>query len=291
MKYVPLDLVRTDTLANIPRGDVLSLLEEGRTVVLLGDYGAGKSMTLREFYRTLKRRHLKGQTSAFPVYLNLRDHYGQTDPAEVIERHGRSIGFAPSSSLVRAWRAGYVHLLIDGFDEIPAIGVQGLWRRLRDNRYRAMEIIRRMIGEQPSGTGLLVAGREQYFDSRKERHTALRLPNNAVELSLNEFTEAQIKTYLQQTGLSGFVPPWLPSRPLLVGYLATTGLLNDVVDGDWEKQMNRAEGWHFLLDKVSAREAEIEAGIDGTTVRRILERLATRARIRRAESVALALIR
>ena len=278
VKYVPLDLVRTDTPANVRRKDVLSLLEEGRTVVLLGDYGAGKSMTLREFYRTLKRRHLKGETSAFPVYLNLRDHYGQTDPAEVIERHGRSIGFTPPSSLVRAWRAGYVHLLIDGFDEIPAIGVQGLWRRLRDNRYRAMEIIRRMIGEQPSGTGLLVAGREQYFDSRKERHAALRLPNNAVELSLNEFTEAQIKTYLQQTGLSGFVPPWLPSRPLLVGYLATTGLLNDLVDGDMEKRMNRAEGWNFLLDNVSAREAEIEAGIDGTTVRRILERLATRAR-------------
>ena len=279
VKYVPLDLVRIDTLANVPRADVISLLDEGRTVVLLGDYGAGKSMTMREIYRTLKRRHIKGETSTFPVYLNLRDHHGQTHPAEVIERHGRSVGFAPSSSLVRAWRAGYVHLLIDGFDEIPAIGVQGLWRRLKENRYRAMEIIRRMIDEHPSGkTGLLVAGREQFFDSIKERHRALKLPINAVELSLNEFTEAQIETYLEQAGLSGFVPHWLPSRPLLVGYLATTGLLNDVVGGDSGNQMNRAEGWHFLLDNVADREAGIEAGIDGTTVRRILERLATRAR-------------
>lgn len=277
VKYVPLDLLRVDTLGNVPRADVLSFLDEGRIVVLLGDYGAGKSMTLRDIYRTLKRRHLKGETSTFPVYLNLRDHYGQTDPAEVIERHGRSVGFA-SSSLVRAWRAGYVHMLIDGFDEIPAIGVQGLWRRLKENRYRAMELIRRMIDDHPSGTGLLVAGREQFFDSLEERHMALRLPSNAIELSLNEFTEAQIETYLKQAGLSGFVPPWLPSRPLLVGYLATTGLLNDVVDGDLENQMNRAEGWDFLLNKVSAREAEIEPGIDGTTVRRILERLATRAR-------------
>ena len=39
-----------------------------------------------------------------------------------------------------------------------------------------------------------------------------------------------------------------------------------------------AVGWDLLLDKIVTREAEIEAGIDGQTVRRILERLATRVR-------------
>lgn len=277
VRYVPLDLVKTGTLDNVPRDNISSLLAAGRTIVLLGDYGAGKSMTLREIYRDLRKSHLRRRTSKFPVYLNLRDHYGQTDPAEVIERHARSIGFTPASTLVRAWRAGYVHLLIDGFDEISALNVQG-WRRLKKNRHRAMELIRRLIAGHPSDAGLIVAGREQFFDSRKERREALRLPQNVVELSLNEFTEQQIANYLQQAGLSGFIPHWLPSRPLLVGYLATTGLLNDVVHGDAASEMNRDEGWHFLLDRVSSREAEIEAGIDGSTVRQILERLATRAR-------------
>lgn len=41
-----------------------------------------------------------------------------------------------------------------------------------------------------------------------------------------------------------------------------------------------AEGWDKLVKAVTAREAQIEAGIDGPTVRRVLERLATRARVR-----------
>ena len=71
------------------------------------------------------------------------------------------------------------------------------------------------------------------------------------------------------------MPSWLPSRPLLVGYLANKNLLHDTFD---EKYSDPATGWNILLDKISAREAEIEAGIDGSTVRRILERLATKTR-------------
>jgi hypothetical protein len=33
------------------------------------------------------------------------------------ERHGRNIGFPNPSQLVRAWKAGYAVLLLDGFDE------------------------------------------------------------------------------------------------------------------------------------------------------------------------------
>ena len=43
-------------------------------------------------------------------------------------------------------------------------------------------------------------------------------------------------------------------------------------------ELDPAAGWDILLDRVSDREARIEAGIDGRTVRRILERLATKAR-------------
>ncbi|HMD77218.1 MAG TPA: hypothetical protein VKG86_07575, partial [Terracidiphilus sp.] len=39
-----------------------------------------------------------------------------------------------------------------------------------------------------------------------------------------------------------------------------------------------AKGWDLVIDRICAREAEIEAGIDGQTIRKILERLATKAR-------------
>lgn len=170
--YVPLDLVRIDSREIISRNSFISLVSEGCTAILLGDYGAGKSMTLRELYYDLRKKHFKNETSLFPVYLNLRDHYGQSDPAEVIERHARLIGFSQPLHLVRAWRAGYVHLLIDGFDEISMINIQGLWRKLQENRYRAMEVVRRLIREHPSSAGLVIAGRAHFFDNPVERHKA-----------------------------------------------------------------------------------------------------------------------
>lgn len=278
IEYVSLDLAKGDSRDVVSRSDIVDLVSKGNTVVLLGDYGAGKSMTLREIYRDLRKSHLKGETSIFPVLLNLRDHYGQSDPSEVLHRHARSIGFSSPSHLVRAWRAGYVHLVLDGFDEISTVNIQGLWRKLKDNRYRAMEAVRRLIGEHPEAGGLLVAGRAHFFDNPAERRRALGLPVGSVEVSLNEFTESQITTYLQRSGFPGTVPAWLPSRPLLVGYLAATGLLADLKSEKPEEQLDPVVGWDILLDRVARREAEIEAGIDGPTVRKILERLATRAR-------------
>jgi hypothetical protein len=129
--------------------DLVGLLQEGRRFVVLGDYGAGKSMTLRHLHRELRKPHLRGETPRFPVFINLRDHYGQSDPAEVLERHARIIGFPNPLHLVRAWRAGYVHLLLDGFDEVTTLNIQGLWTKLRDNRFRAMEAIRRLARDHP----------------------------------------------------------------------------------------------------------------------------------------------
>jgi hypothetical protein len=52
-----------------------------------------------------------------------------------------------------------------------------------------------------------------------------------------------------------------------------------VVDGDDIRVgPDPARRWDLILDRICAREAEIEAGIDGPTVRKILERLSTVAR-------------
>lgn len=283
MAFVPLDMLRLSDSTTTSVVDVKKGLAAGKSYVLLGDYGAGKSMTLRHLFRELRDEHLRDRSSLFPVYLNLRDHYGQTDTAEVLERHARAIGFGSAHHLVRAWRAGYAILLIDGFDETTTLGIQGLWRQLKDNRYRAMEIVRRFIRENPSEVGLIVAGRAHFFDAADERKRSLGLKQETIELSLNEFTDEQIAEYLRKSGLRGSVPPWFPTRPLLVGYLVARGLLSEVVsEGSEDSGINfwndPATGWDHLIDRISEREAEIEAGIDGSTIRAILERLASRAR-------------
>lgn len=255
--------------------DLIEAVRYGERFSILGDYGAGKSMTLRHIYYELRKQHSRQETPRFPIYINLRDHYGQNDPAELIERHARNVGFANPWHLVRAWRAGYVHLLLDGFDEITTLNIQGLWTKLRDNRFRAMEAVRKIIRDHPRGPGLAIAGRAHFFDSDKERRNALALSNEFNEYSLNEFTDDQIHEFLQKSGLSGVVPQWLPSRPLLIASLASRGLLPAVLS---KESVEPASGWDILLDHIATRESEIEAGIDGGTVRRILERLATKAR-------------
>jgi hypothetical protein len=282
IQYVSLDLLQQDTRTVWPVAAIRDAMLQGERFVVLGDYGAGKSMTLRELYRQLKAAYAKQKTSTFPIYLNLRDHHGQTNPAEVLERHARNIGFANPSHLVRAWRAGYVFLIIDGFDEVATLGIQGIWKRLHDTRYRAMQAARELVRDQPTGVGLIMAGRAHFFDSNKERRSALGLSSRVIELTLNEFSDEQIEEYLVKCGLNGAVPNWMPSRPLLVGYLAASGLLVDVLTSAEKKgqkmDLDPANGWNLILDKVCAREAEIEAGIDGPTVRKVLERLATLAR-------------
>ena len=72
----------------------------------------------------------------------------------------------------------------------------------------------------------------------------------------------------------------MPSRPLLVGYIVSKGVLKTDED-DHLAQLDPADGWINLLDKIAQRESLIDAGIDGPTVRRILERLSTKTRRRK----------
>ena len=211
VEYVPLDLLQSDTQKLWSVSAIRDAVLDGDRFVILGDYGAGKSMTLRELYRELRGAYFKQKIPRFPIYLNLRDHHGQTNPAEVLERHARNIGFPSPSHLVRAWRAGYVLLIIDGFDEVATLGIQGIWRRLHDTRFRAMQAARELIRDQPNGVGLVMAGRAHFFDSEKERRSALGLSPRVIGLTLNEFSDEQIQKYLVRCGLKGRVLRWLRS--------------------------------------------------------------------------------
>ena len=93
IEYVPLDLMQIGPTKLWSVTEIRDAILNGDRFVVFGDYGAGKSMTLRELYRTLRRAYFKQRTPEFPLYINLRDHFGQTNPAEVLERHGRNLGF------------------------------------------------------------------------------------------------------------------------------------------------------------------------------------------------------
>jgi hypothetical protein len=274
--YVAVDPVDSGSAEPFPIGRVARQVADGRSVLLYGDYGAGKSMFLRELYQHLAKAHRKDPFRPFPILLNLRDHQGQVYPVEALERHARAIGFPAPPQLVRAWRSGDVTLILDGFDEIATPGWIGKTSAMRDIRRRSVELVRRFCQESRASTSVVLAGRAHFFDSESEMRTALGAHSNSLFLMAGEPTEEQAKKILHAYGWHDALPDWLPSRPLLLSYLGASSGLQDSIEGTLGR--SAGEGWDMMLDRIAEREASMEMGVDGFTVRRVLERLATQVR-------------
>ncbi|MDX2283381.1 MAG: NACHT domain-containing protein [Bacteroidia bacterium] len=272
--YIKLDIPDMNGSEMYNVSSIAKKLQEGVKFLVIGYFGAGKSMTLREVYKKLKNIFNQGETTKFPIFLNLRDHNGQTDPVEAIERHGRNIGFGQPGDLVKAWRAGYVTLILDGFDEIATVGFAQKAQKLKDMRYRSTQLVRKFIEDSPGDTAILVSGRSNFFDSTKECLNALSISNDWKILSIDDFTEEQMRQYLSSFKIQIAIPEWLPGRPLLLAYLTSKGIINSLPSSEKSK----AEGWDMLLGEICAREAKMESGVEADAIREILERLASKAR-------------
>ena len=276
-EYLPLDFLSADSADIVGIEHICNDLREGKSYVMLGDYGAGKSMTLRELYYRLRNEYRLGSGSLFPVYLNLREHSGQDDPAELLERHARKIGFDKAGCLVSAWRAGFVILLIDGFDEITSLGISTRRDRLKEARRRSLEAVRQLISQTPRKVGFVVAGREHFFSTPAERSSALGVRRDTQTLMLGELSPKQVSKYIKAiSGESKIVPDWVPTRPLLLSYLITRGIFQG--GSGVLASIDAIDGWNLLLDDIFDREAKISPSLDGPTLRNILERLATMSR-------------
>lgn len=277
INYIPLDLLNLENGTQLSIDIIASSLSKGESFTILGDYGAGKSMTLRQIYFSLRDKYRSGGTPQFPLYINLREHSGQDDPSELLERHARRIGYEKPHSLVSAWRAGFAILIIDGFDEITTLGISSTRSKLKEARRRSLEAVRKLIEQTPPSTGFVIAGRDHFFNTPDERKSALGIRSNTSTIAVGEFTRNQIQQYLEKvSGKDIPFPAWLPTRPLLVAYIATRGLLED--DGILTDSIDATDGWHYLLDQIFERESKISPNLDGQTLRHILERLSTVAR-------------
>lgn len=252
-------------------------LAEGNRAVLEGNYGVGKSHTLRELYTILRKMHFKsGKLTPFPVHINLRDCAGLRSPAEILRRHAEEIGFENADSLISAWRAGSTVLLLDGFDEIVPRRWFGGAADLKTVRWDALNPVRRLVTETPAGSGIIVAGRSHYFSGKAEMVEALGF--RAYELySVPDFNEDQLNDFLEQAGAKWEVPDWVPMRPLLLGYLVQFA---ESQTSAITASTTRASGWRHFLDAISQREARMFEAVRPQIIRDIVCRVATLARSR-----------
>jgi hypothetical protein len=66
------------------------MLRGGKKVVLLGEYGTGKSRCSRELFTSLAKT--AAETNLYPIALDLRDLWGLRRAPELITRHLSELG-------------------------------------------------------------------------------------------------------------------------------------------------------------------------------------------------------
>lgn len=274
----PVDQTKRASKIEYSVESLVNKLLTGTKFVITGQYGAGKSMFLREINFQIRDIWQKTGSGKFPIYINLRDHHGQTNPTEALERHARNIGFPNPDHLVRAWRAGLAIMILDGFDEVAPLSWSNANRtNIANVRFKTMELVRAIVRETPLNSGIIISGRANFFDSVSELRKAINLTLSDEVLSLVDFDSHQVRKYLEFQGIRDFtIPDWVPSRPLLLGYLTAKGIFSSL--SELQAFSSPAIGWDFLIDSICKREAILEVGLEPETIRQIIESVGSFAR-------------
>ncbi len=258
--------------------DLMVKIKLGNRFVITAEYGVGKSMLVRELFHRLSINFRERNSYRVPAVINLRDHLGQDDPVELLERHARRIGVS-ATKFVAAWNAGYVDLLLDGFDELSTRGWTGDVRKLREYRRSTHKVIRDLVRQTPSKSSIVIVGRDAYFDSPSEMREALGTNQNTFDhYSVLPFDDVQAQRFLEKRGVKSELPAWMPTRPLLLSYLIAKDLLMAAVQAQYEGAFARGHAWLSLVDMIAKRESEQSEGVDKDSIRAFFGSLAVRAR-------------
>src|SRR5262249_34325026 len=162
--------------------------EHGRFILVLGDFGRGKTFALREVARRIPEElpHLT------PILIDLRtlDKAHSIDglvAAHFADHEERTIDLGAFQYMLRQ---GRIVLLFDGFDELVT----------RTTYERATDHLDTLLAAAVDNAKIVVTSRTQHFQSHGQVFTALGervgiLPQRRV-LSIEEFTLDQIRAYL-----------------------------------------------------------------------------------------------
>ncbi|MGH3166125.1 MAG: NACHT domain-containing protein, partial [Trebonia sp.] len=163
--------------------------DTGRFVLLLADFGRGKTFALRELARHIPARlpHL------IPIYVELRelDKAHSVDGLVAAHLANRGEDVIDLKAFRYMLAQGRIVLLFDGFDELAT----------RVTFDRAADHLQTLLSAAEGKAKIVVASRTQHFKSDAQVFTALGervglLPGRRV-LGIEDFGEDQIRAYLR----------------------------------------------------------------------------------------------
>lgn len=277
--YVPVSYTRFEGGRDLSISEIADVLRSGKNVVLLGEYGSGKSRCVRELFKILSESW--AATFQFPYAINLRECWGLDRGEEIIRRGAYVLGLddlAPSA--VRAHNRESLILLLDGFDELGSQSWSTDETRLRQLRARALKGVKDLV--ESTKAGCLIAGREHYFSSNEEMLSALGVnrSNTLIIKAKDEFTDDQLEEYFDAAGLAIDLPSWLPRKPLIC---QTIALLSDEELGSmFGITSEGVEFWNHFIRVVCRRDARINVFFDEDTIYRVFVVLSRLTRSRPA---------
>ena len=190
--------------------------------VLLGEYGIGKTTTLKQFAQSLLARRRKGEDMPLPIFIDLRAYSDsirkgnvpdlETLLQEVLERVWTTTQELPftAQDILRLVREEGAVLIFDGLDEklVHLDEIQGraflrtLWQALPPSHFRLEDS--RLITPRSSGR-LVFSCRSHYFKTLRDQSAMFRgedrdgiRANHYRAWYLLPFDEDQIRNYLSQ---------------------------------------------------------------------------------------------
>ena len=251
--------------------EIADLLMQGRRLILIGNYGTGKSRCVQELFSLLNGK--RTARLIFPLSIDLRDHWGARRATDIVRRHLEDLGLgAQFDSLMRVLDKGRIPILLDGFDELGSQAWSDDPAEVRRIRSKSLAGVKDLI-ERSQGP-LLITGREHYFNSDEEMFDSLGLSPSSTTLleCRDEFSNEEIQEYLDKSITSVVVPPWLPKRPLVLQVLST--LESSSLQAALSDLDGQTTCWYLLVGAVCDRDAKIIGTIDSAAIHSILIRLA-----------------
>lgn len=258
---------------------IASSVASGSKIILLGEFGSGKSRCLMEVYNELANAN----PSLFPIAVNLRDNWGYKRFSHIIHNHLDSLGLGEfKDPLVRSARRGLHPMLLDGLDEIGSQSWSGEAARLSEIRKGSLEGVRDLLSECRKA-GVMLTGREHYFNSNQEMLECLGLckEDTTILYCSSEFTDSELRDYLKARANLESFPAWLPKKPLLCQLLTRIG--EDALNRLVTSEIGEIDFFESMLEEICGREAKIHPTIYRDALRDIMLVIATLSRTKKGK--------